>query len=106
MKDRIKKLSLTMFAVFAAVGLAFVPSGGHAALAAESYEEKEDGYYDYVQKFNDLTQVNNVFHAYYLEQALGSSKADEVTDDAEAKDSHWYIQNGEIRRINDIKRTS
>ena len=22
---------------------------------------KEDGYYDYVQKFNDLTQVNNVF---------------------------------------------
>ena len=104
MKDRIKKLSLTMFAVFAAVGLAFVPSGGHAALAAESYEEKEDGYYDYVQKFNDLTQVNNVFHAYYLEQALGSSKADEVTDDAEAKDSHWYIQNGEIRRINDIKK--
>ena len=46
MKDRIKKLSLTMFAVFAAVGLAFVPAGGHAALAAESYEEKEDGYYD------------------------------------------------------------
>ncbi len=104
MKDKIKKIFLTAFAVMAAAGLALVPAGGYTALAAEAYEEKEDAYYDYVQKFTDLAQVNNVFHAYYLENALGSAQADLVGDSADAQDSHWYIGNGEICRINDIKK--
>lgn len=91
----------------AALCLFAVPCGAvaFAEVAEENdYAEKEDSFYSYVQNFTDLDQVNNAFHAYYLENALGSARSELVTDDPESTESHWYIADGEICRINDVKR--
>lgn len=102
MKNIAKKLSVLAAAVVLALTASAV-SGRFSAAAENVYDEKGDEYYDYVQRFTDLAQINNAFHAYYLENALGSAKADTVSDDPATTESHWYIQNGELCRVNDVK---
>lgn len=70
------------------------------------YGEKPDEFYTYVQKFTDLDSVNNAFHAYYLEKALGSSKTEAVVADANDTENHWAITDGVLKRINDVKKDS
>ena len=77
------------------------------ALAEETptdYVAKTDDYYSYVQKFEDVDAVNNAFHAYYRENALGSAKTEIVSTSATATDTHWYIEDGVLSRINNVQR--
>ena len=105
MRDKTKK---GVFAVFlAAVTMAFAGIGisGTAARADDNdYAVKNDEYYHYVQKFENADSVNNAFHAYYLENALGSAKAETVVTDVNAVDSHWATDGGVLKRINDVKK--
>ena len=65
---------------------------------------KSDDYYSYVQKFSDVASVNNAFHAYYLENALGSGNAETVGNNPNATDAHWCIADGTVKRINNVER--
>lgn len=95
-------------AMLAAVTITFAGAAGAVKTVARAddndYANKNDDYYQYVQKFEDADSVNNAFHAWYLENALGSAKAEAVTTDASAVDSHWAIEGGVLKRINDVKK--
>lgn len=95
-------------AVLAAVTITFAWAAGATKPVARAeendYANKNDEYYHYVQKFEDVDSVNNAFHAWYLENALGSAKAEAVTTDVDAVDSHWAIDGGVLKRINDVKK--
>lgn len=97
------KKYLVSVAAMLAAGMIF----GKGAVATVSADEaanpaKPDSYYSYVQDFSDLAKVNNAFHAYYLENALGSAKAEQISDDPETKDAHWYIKDNTLVRTNDV----
>ena len=66
------------------------------------YAAKSDDYYSYVQKFEDINAVNNAFNGYYRENALGSAKSEVVSTSATDPDTHWYIENGVLSRINGV----
>jgi len=104
MKKNFIKNLFALALVLGAIAL-ILPNFGTKALAAEEHDAKPDDYYSYVQKFDDVDSVNNAFHAYYLENALGSAKAELVSTSATAVDSHWYIEGGVISRINDVKKS-
>ena len=95
-------------AMLAAVTITFAGAAGVVKTVARAddndYANKNDDYYQYVQKFEDAGSVNNAFHAWYLENALGSAKAEAVTTDVNAVDSHWAIEDGVLKRINDVKK--
>lgn len=96
------------FAAIAACLSAVIVLAGQITVAradeSTDYSPKEDEFYHYVQKFDDVTSVNNAFHAWYLENALGSAKSEEVTADVNSAESHWAIDGGVLKRINDVKK--
>lgn len=97
-----KKIFLT---VLTAVLVCFC-SFSVAPINAEDndYSEKPDSFYSYVQSFTDVSAVNNAFHAYYLENALGSAKAESVVSDVNSAEGHWAVDGGALKRINDVKK--
>lgn len=86
----------------------FVGSFSVVGVKAEGndYDAKPDEYYSYVQKFTNIDQVNNAFHAWYRENALGSAKAEKVETDLASAETHWAIEDGVLYRINDVKKDS
>lgn len=100
MKKIAKKISIISVILFAVClsPLFNIETAG----AAEEYAAKPDSYYDFVCDFTDVTAVNRYFHAYYLANALGSAKSEEVTTDASSADAHWLVQGGVLKRINDV----
>ncbi len=105
MRDKMKKGIFAAFLAAVTMTFAGMSMGGTAARADDNdYAVKNDEYYHYVQKFEDVNSVNNAFHAWYLENALGSGKAETVVTDVNAVDSHWAIDGGVLKRINDIKK--
>lgn len=92
--------SLTAFVMT----LCATPVTAFADEAVADYAEKADSYYTYVQNFEDVDVVNTDFNAYYRENALGSAKAEEVATSSASVDSHWYVEDGVLSRINNVER--
>ncbi len=76
---------------------------GVAAEEVKDYEAKPDSYYNYVQDFTDVNSVNNAFHSYYLENALGSAAQEQVSADPNTKEAHWVIDGGVLKRVNNVE---
>ena len=97
-----------ILALGASLGMAVMMAAGinPVKAAAEEttpdYAAKADDYYSYVQKFTDVNAVNNAFHGYYRANALGSAKSEVVSTSSTAADTHWYIEDGVLSRINDV----
>lgn len=102
---KLNQLKKILFCSLAVGVLSLTAAGGNVSAVAEEadYAAKADDYYSYVQKFEDVDAVNNAFHAYYLENALGSAKPELVSTSSTATDTHWYIENGVLSRINDVR---
>ena len=86
--------------VMLAIGIA--PVKAFAEETTPDYAAKGDDYYTYVQKFDDIAKVNEDFNGYYRENALGSAKSESVSTSATAEDSHWYMADGVLSRINGV----
>ena len=104
MKNKILSKIFSLITVFG-LAICLTSSISSVAIAAdnEDYKAKPDEYYSYVQKFTDIASVNNAFNAYYLQNELGSGKPESVATSASATDSHWCIEGGVLKRINDVK---
>ncbi len=95
--------SVASLGMVASLAIGATPVKAYADAATPDYAAKADDYYSYVQKFEDVNSVNNAFHAYYRENALGSAKAEYVSSSSMATDTHWYVDNGVLSRINDVR---
>lgn len=105
MKKTLRSFVLALFGT-AVCAAAFSAVPKRAAAAGNDYDEKPDDYYSYVQKFTDEADVNKAFHAWYRENALGSAKAEQVVTDVTSEESHWAIEDGVLKRINDVKKNA
>lgn len=104
MKNKILSKIFSLITVFGLI-VCLASSFSSVVFAAENedYKAKPDEYYSYVQNFTDVASVNNGFNAYYLQNELGSGKPETVATSASATDSHWCIEGGVLKRINDVK---
>ncbi|MBQ2713020.1 MAG: hypothetical protein IJF71_06520 [Clostridia bacterium] len=96
-----KKIYLAIFSLVLAITAV---CGSVATADGVANPAKDDNYYNYVQKFDDVNAINNAFHAYYLKNELqGTGVLEKVGTDPNAQDTHWYIKDNTAIRINNVE---
>lgn len=89
------KRVLKLVMIAAAMSLLFVST------ISNNKSAEADTVYDYVQDFSDSQSVEQQFNAYFLDNALGSAKAEWIETDTSAE-GHWLLENGQIKRRFDV----